>query len=225
MVLAPERAAPQEARPTVSDGTGYAALAAMLAYPDEGAFATCRTWLSERGRGYPDAARHLREWLTALEPLDIRECQELYTRTFDLNPCCTLDIGYYLFGEDYQRGAFMAEVRSALDRCGIPCDEELPDHLPNLLRWLDHVRGTEEHVEMVAECLLPVLKKMDGAFVSPASGKQDGRGGERCPDDAGHPAKRDNPYRSLLQGIAGVLERDLMGEGRRLNDEGRRAKT
>lgn len=202
MVSAPPRTGQQETCIREPDGSAYEGLATMLAYPDEGTCGKCRAWLGDRGDDYPEAAVRILGWLTVVEKMQVWELQELYTRTFDLNPCCTLDVGYYLFGEDYQRGAFMAQVRSELDKAGIPCDEDLPDHLPHLLRWLEHVRGTEDHVEMVAECLLPVLRKMDEAMNAPPAGRQGVRG-------ARQEARRDNPYRGLLQGLAMVLERDL----------------
>ncbi len=43
-------------------------------------------------------------------------CEELYTRTFDLNPVCALEIGWHLFGEDYERGAFLVRMRDQLRR-------------------------------------------------------------------------------------------------------------
>src|SRR5450759_3107097 len=48
---------------------------------------------------------------TETEKLSLSELQELYTRTFDLSPVCALDIGYHLFGENYKRGVFLANLR------------------------------------------------------------------------------------------------------------------
>ena len=38
------------------------------------------------------------------------QIQELYTRTFDINPVCTLEIGWHIFGEDYARGALLVKT-------------------------------------------------------------------------------------------------------------------
>ncbi len=59
--------------------------------------------------------------------------QELYTNTFDLNPVATLEIGWHLWGEQYERGRFLADLRALQERLGIDAGCELPDHLTVLL--------------------------------------------------------------------------------------------
>ena len=87
------------------------------------------------------------------------ELQELFTRTFDLNPVCTLEIGWHLFGEDYQRGEFLVKMRGRLRERAIEESTELPDHLTHALRLLDLMEA-EEAAEFVEELLLPALGKM-----------------------------------------------------------------
>src|SRR6266568_3182701 len=55
--------------------------------------------------------------------------QELYVQTFEFNPACTLELGWHLFGENYERGEFLVRMREQLRRHGIAESNELPDHL------------------------------------------------------------------------------------------------
>lgn len=181
--------------------SGYSDLAALLTYPEAHTLARADAWLDQWRHIRPTAAQFAAEWRTYASALTVSELQELYTRTFDLNPCCSLDIGYYMFGEDYQRGVFMAVLRERFRETGLDCGAELPDHLPHLLRWLERVFGSEEHVELVSECLVPALVRMDQSF--------DPREGER-PDRR---ERSTNPYRALLRATAVVLRDDLADLG------------
>lgn len=180
---------------------GYSDLAALLSYPDEETLTRCLTWLSTWNAEHGDAAALIASWYDTACTMPLAELQELYTHTFDLNPSCSLDIGYYLFGEDYQRGAFMALLREELDRAGLPRSAELPDHLPGILRWLERVYGTEEHLDMVQHCLLPVLATIDQSFDA-------GDSHRHRPQPT-----RANPYRLLLRATAEVLREDLVALG------------
>ena len=51
-----------------------------------------------------------------LEPLSLGEWEELHTRTLDLNPPAAPYVGYQIWGESYQRGAFLAKMNRALAR-------------------------------------------------------------------------------------------------------------
>jgi nitrate reductase molybdenum cofactor assembly chaperone len=89
--------------------------------------------------------------------------QELYIQTFEFNPACTLEIGWHLFGENYERGEFLVRMREELRRHGIAESTELPDHLTHLLplvTCMDH----EEAARMAGEYLLPALAKIRGAL-------------------------------------------------------------
>jgi nitrate reductase assembly molybdenum cofactor insertion protein NarJ len=62
-----------------------------------------------------------------------RGLEELYTTTFDLNPVATLEVGWHLWGEQYERGRFLADLRALQASLGIDSGCELPDHLTVLL--------------------------------------------------------------------------------------------
>lgn len=101
----------------------------------------------------------LEEFAAAIEPLSPTELEELYTRTFDLNPAASLDIGWHLFGEDYARGEFLVHLRQEARRYGIPETTELPDHLTRVLPLLASM-PPEEAAEFENRFLLPALEKI-----------------------------------------------------------------
>ena len=96
-------------------------------------------------------------FLGRLEPLSVSEREELYTRTFDLNPTATPYLGYVIFGDSYQRGELMAALNRAQDELGVDGGGELPDHLRPVLRYL--ARADAPLPELL-EILGPALKKI-----------------------------------------------------------------
>lgn len=90
--------------------------------------------------------------------------EEIYTRTFDLQPVCYPYAGYQLFGESYKRGAFMVKLKERYSAYGFSVENELPDHLPVILRFLSALPDRQQEAALVTECLVPVLTKMAGAF-------------------------------------------------------------
>ncbi len=91
------------------------------------------------------------------------EAEERYTGLFDMNPVCTLHVGYHVFGDTYQRGELLAGLAAELRRAELPTDGELPDFLPTLLRL--HGRLDAGDARMLREAaLVPGLRKMAAAL-------------------------------------------------------------
>ena len=55
-----------------------------------------------------------------IRALTAARLEELFTQTFDLSPVCCLEVGWHLFGENYERGEFLVRVRQELRSQGIP---------------------------------------------------------------------------------------------------------
>ncbi len=89
--------------------------------------------------------------------------QELYVQAFEFNPACTLEIGWHLFGENYERGEFMVRMREQLRRYGIAESTELPDHLTHLLLLIGCMDYTEG-AELAGQYVLPALGKIKDAL-------------------------------------------------------------
>lgn len=104
------------------------------------------------------------EFCLGIHRMTLIELQELYTRTFDLNPKCALEIGYHLFGEDYKRGEFLARLREDQNDLELGQEKQLPDYLPVLLRLLSRTSAAEERAAMIGYCLIPGLDKIIEVF-------------------------------------------------------------
>lgn len=169
----------------------YDQLSAVLDYPNEETLhhlTSCLSSLKEvwhRG-GEESPIPLLEEFHKYLKETPLPHLEEVYTHTFDLTPVCSLNVSYYLFGEDYQRGVFLAYLRQSQQEVGLEEKVELPDYLPVVLKWLRRVDDLELYTEMVAECILPALRKMLESLEGSS-----------------------NPYRSLLKALALILDKDL----------------
>lgn len=139
------------------------AVARLLAYPDDGFDRLLAAVPELVAAQVPDAGAPLQLFRDALAGLSPTDREELYTRTFDVNPACALEIGWHLFGEEYHRGALLVRLRDELRRHGIPEGTELPDHLLYVLPLLDRMDGDRAD-DFAACCVLPALEKMGGAF-------------------------------------------------------------
>ena len=140
--------------------TVYGALAAVLTYPDADHSQRIAKGLD---CAPPDCRDQLQRFADAVRGLTTIELQELYTRTFDLNPVCSLEIGWHLFGENYERGVLLVKMREELRRHQLSESSELPDHLTHVLRLV----GEMEHeyaADFVGACVLPALEKMRQAI-------------------------------------------------------------
>ncbi len=90
------------------------------------------------------------------------ELEELYTQAFDLNPQCALDIGWHLYGEQYERGRFLVRSRDLLAELEIDEAGELPDHLSSMLTAQARLEG-EEATRFATGFLGPALTRMEAA--------------------------------------------------------------
>lgn len=147
-----------------SDLTLLAQLANCFDYPRTDTAMGSRLLASEFGTKFPemrDALQELSEWLESAAP---GEPQERYTDLFDLKPVCTLNISFHLWGDTYQRGAFLSEISRELREVKIDPGDELPDYLPTILRLLERINDVEDLELIVEKVLLPALQKMTHAL-------------------------------------------------------------
>ena len=115
--------------------------------------------------------------------------QELYVQTFEFNPACTLEIGWHLFGENYERGEFLVRMREQLRRYKIAETSDLPDHLRHLLLIIA-LADPHEAAELGGQFVLPALRKIREAL-------------------------HDNAYEPLIAAIEAKLEADYPDAPRR----------
>lgn len=109
------------------------------------------------------AAPALSDFANAIRKLSLSDLQALYTSTFDLQPQCSLDVGWHLFGEDYERGKFLARMRRELQAHNIPESSELPDHLSHTLLLLARMEPARAE-DFGAAVVAPALERMLGSI-------------------------------------------------------------
>jgi len=162
------------------------ALAAVLSYPGDG-YRRRAAGCGEVLAGLSDAAAaEMAAFAAAVSDLEDGELQELYTRTFDLDPAACLDLGWHLYGEAYERGRFLVRIRGLLREHGVRESGELPDHLTHVLPLLGRM-DPEAASGLAREAVIPALAAMSGAL-----------------------EKADNPYRHVLAAVRSLVEEQLM---------------
>lgn len=138
----------------------YDALATVLTYPEENYLAA----VHDAVRTAPsEIEQPLQEFAREVEGKSTLELQELFTVTFDLNPVCSLELGWHLFGENYDRGLLLVRMRELLRQRGIVETGELPDHLAHALQLIARMDAEARH-DFAAAIVLPALGKMLDAF-------------------------------------------------------------
>ena len=112
------------------------ALASLLAYPDADYRERARE-LSETIRSFvPEARGDLEAFCAAVEAREVWDLEEIYAHTFDNSADRALEVGWHVYGETYERGRFLVEMRQRIKAHGLPETTELPDHLSHVLRVL-----------------------------------------------------------------------------------------
>ncbi len=129
-----------------------------------------------------DRLRQFSEFVCNSEHTDI---EELFSRTFDLNAACCLEIGWHLYGEDYRRGEFLVRMRQSLAEENLPETVELPDHLSHCLLFLTRLE-LQDAYEFTKSYLLPAIAKILTGFDK----------------------KQENPYRNIIEVLQTVLKRN-----------------
>lgn len=170
---------------TILDG-----FAEILSYPTGRYRDALRNLGSALGEDPADTAakERVENFISATSGHLQEETEELYTRTFDLNPVVSLETGWQLYGETYERGSFMVKMRELLRSCEISESGELPDHLSHLLKALGRVPAGE-----VRDGLTTALRKSLTKIVANFN-------------DA------ENPYLDLLHAVTGYLERTAISK-------------
>lgn len=140
-----------------------ALLAEAFRYPVLGQMERLETGLAEteQGPGHKELAQFIRR----IKRLPAAEWEELYTRTFDLNPAVAPYIGYQIWGESAPRRNWMSRLSRAMGEQGIDLGGELPDHIVPILRYLAAADRPEtdllEKYETAVKRMTTVLSEKD----------------------------------------------------------------
>lgn len=106
------------------------------------------------------------DFLAQVLEMPLGKHQEYYVNTFDVQALCHIDVGYTLFGEDLKRGNFLVKLQDEYKQYDIDLENELPDHLPNVLSLLACSTDYEFNNDLVNLILLPAILSMIKDFKS-----------------------------------------------------------
>ena len=129
----------------------------------------------------------------------IEELQELYVKTFEVNPVCSLYASIHLFGEEsFKRSDFMARLKQAYNEYGMTFNEkELPDFIPIILRFIAYLKDEKRLGDFIKRCILNPLDVISNTMIETLENKS-------------------NPYKSLMEYIKKFAENNLT-DLRRIN--------
>ncbi|HEY9116121.1 MAG TPA: hypothetical protein VIN10_15595 [Bacteroidales bacterium] len=169
----------------------YKILANMFTYPDEHVVEYSTDFLEMIKTEFPDKYSSIKKLVDGHGSLSIREQQEYYLKTFDVQAICFLDIGYVLFGEDYKRAQLLVNLQNEHINAGVDCGTELGDHLPNVLTLLSKTTDLDFADELGFIVTTPAVRFMLTKFKNIES----------------------NYYKELLTVLFEFLQRDFPGDG------------
>ena len=158
------------------------AFSRLLCYPDDGTAQTAEFLYVVLHGELSEAASEAAAFGAFVEQHDVAELEESFTRTFDVNPDCALEVGWHLFGEEYARGMFLVRMREEMRKYNLPESVELPDHISHVLAVVAAMPDVEA-ARFVTACVLPAVNTMKEAL-----------------------GKTDSPYRHVVSCLVSVLE-------------------
>ena len=133
----------------------YTQLIPMISYPNVDTVSAVK--MMEKNN-----SSSLNSYLNFIGESSLTDLQEKFTQTFDMSPTTSLDLGWHLYGEAYERGAFMLKIRELLRTQGIEETSELPDHLTHVLAAMDGLND-DDCTKFVHRYVQPAfIKILDG---------------------------------------------------------------
>lgn len=106
------------------------------------------------------SAKYLCAFRDAIADLSPFELQELYTRTFDLNPMCSPALSVHLFGvESFKRSHLMVGLLDMYRIADYPVSGESADHMSTVVRFLP-LAESDAREEVAQFILLPGMAKI-----------------------------------------------------------------
>lgn len=145
----------------------YPYLSMLLCYPDGGQLEALKRIeeITKKSDVTGLDASELKAMSDYLLQTSRRDIEEDYTRTYDINCVCPLEIGYILFGEDYKRGEFLVRAQELHQEFDTPLvNNELADYLPNILMLIPVMKEDDLKKDFIEMILLPALERMVETF-------------------------------------------------------------
>lgn len=150
----------------------YDIFGSVLTYPDEHFDAMLQYCEKALNDADPQLGRKFTQSLEGIRQLSQQKREEMYSRTFDLSPKCTLELGWHLFGETYDRGTFLVWMRQQIRKFSLTETTDLPDHARHVFAVLGRMEAQKAD-EFSQACVLPAMetirvgmKTMDSPYES-----------------------------------------------------------
>lgn len=144
----------------------YSLLANLFKYPDEDFILHLNENQDFLDKFYPEAGKELQLFSEYMNNCSLDVKQELFTKTFDVQPICYLDLGYVMFGEDYKRGAFLLSMQAEQLKINNDCGTDLPDNICNVLTLMSISEDDDFVEDLVWRIFIPCVKRMMAEFNS-----------------------------------------------------------
>lgn len=162
-------------------------IAALIDYPRSETYADRASRCAAHAAGSGVAAA-LVQFRDRIAGRSLGSIQERYVAVFDCDPACTPELGWHLYAERPDRGAWLATLREELARAGVEESGELPDHLGHLLQLIPRV--DDERARQLAAQIAPVVEQIRDRL-----------------------AERNHEFTALLDAAAAMLRARLAGGG------------
>lgn len=104
-----------------------------------------------------EAVEDIENFQAYVESHDISYLEASYTGIFELNPTIAPYVGYHLFGESYMRSIFLSQLKEKFNEHNFEYNNELPDHLCVVLKFLSEQLQSDLAKELVNDALRPML--------------------------------------------------------------------
>ena len=150
----------------MKDRKHYSLLANLFRYPEEDFVLHLKEVQDFLDEFYPEAGKELHPFSKFMNNCPLDEREELFTKTFDVQPICYLDLGYVMFGEDYKRGAFLLNMQGEQQKINNDCGTDLPDNICNVLVLMTKSEDDRFIEDLVWRIFIPCVKKMITEFNS-----------------------------------------------------------
>ncbi|MBK5213850.1 MAG: hypothetical protein JJE55_09355 [Flavobacteriaceae bacterium] len=144
----------------------YTLLANLLRYPEEDFMLYLNESQIFLDESYLNAGNELRPFSEYMNNCPPDNMKELFTKTFDVQPICYLDLGYVMFGEDYKRGAFLLNMKGEQQKINNDCGTDLADNICNVM---DLMAISDDEIfleDLVQNIFIPCVKMMIAEFES-----------------------------------------------------------
>lgn len=142
----------------------YSILSDLFRYPKSNFKNVLQSCIILLETKYHEASHELKFFLDYVNSHSDYELEELYTKTFDVQPICYIDLGYVIFGEDYKRGAFLLHMQNEQIEAENDCGTDLPDNLSNVLTLISISQKQDFIDELVIKIIIPAVQKIIAEF-------------------------------------------------------------